>query len=93
MVTYRRSWSNFLKRFGLVSVGEIEPSPGIPPTKRHTRELVYRMKNQHVQVILVEPCFELKTPTSIVRETRGEGCAYTTIAWRRQSRHRLLQAL
>ena len=72
VVTYRRSWSNFLKRFGLVSVGEIEPSPGIAPSKRHTRELVNLMKSENVKVILVEPYFESKTPNNIARETRAE---------------------
>jgi zinc/manganese transport system substrate-binding protein len=69
VVTYRRSWSNFLKRFGLVSLGEIEPSPGIAPSKRHTRELIDRMKHENVQIILVEPYFEMKIPTRIARET------------------------
>lgn len=72
VVTYRRSWSNFLKRFRLVSVGEIEPSPGIAPSKRHTRELVNLMKSENVKVILVEPYFELKTPNNIARETGAE---------------------
>lgn len=72
VVTYRRSWSNFLKRFRLVSVGEIEPSPGIAPSKRHTRQLVNLMKSENVKVILVEPYFELKTPNNIARQTGAE---------------------
>ena len=72
VVTYRRSWSNFLKHFGLVSVGEIEASPGIPPSRRHTTELISIMKSENVQVILVEPYFELKTPNAIARDARAE---------------------
>lgn len=69
VVTYRRSWPNFLKRFQLVSVGEIEPRPGIPPSRSHTRELINVMKRENVKVILVEPYFEGKTPNAIARET------------------------
>jgi ABC-type Zn uptake system ZnuABC Zn-binding protein ZnuA len=69
VITYHRSWPNFLKRFQLVSVGEIEPRPGIPPTPSHTIELINMMKRDNVKIILVEPYFDLKTPDSIARET------------------------
>lgn len=69
VVTYDRSWSNFLKYFQLVSVGEIEPQPGIAPSQHHTSELVELMKHRNVRIILVEPYFELKTPDDIARKT------------------------
>ncbi len=69
VVTYYRSWSNFLKYFQLVSVGELEPQPGIPPSRHHTSELIGLMKRENVQVILVEPYFEMKTPNDIARKT------------------------
>jgi len=72
VVTYHRSWPNFLKHFQLVSVGEIEPQPGIAPSRRHTRELINLMKRENAKVILVEPYFELKIPNSIARQTGAE---------------------
>jgi ABC-type Zn uptake system ZnuABC Zn-binding protein ZnuA len=69
VITYRRSWSSFLKYFQLVSVGEIEPSPGISPNRRHTMELIDVMKHEGAKVILVEPYFEMRTPNMIARET------------------------
>ena len=72
VATYQRSWSYLLKRFQLVSVGEIEPQPGIPPSRSHTAELIDLMKSQNVKVILVEPYFELNTPNAIARETGAE---------------------
>jgi zinc/manganese transport system substrate-binding protein len=69
VVTYHRSWSNFLKHFQLVSVGEIETHPGIPPSRGHTAELINRMKSENAKIILVEPYFELKTPNAIARAT------------------------
>jgi zinc/manganese transport system substrate-binding protein len=72
VVTYHRSWPNFLKRFGLASAGEIEPRPGIPPSPRHTVELIQMMKRDNVKVILVEPYFDLKTPNAMARETGAQ---------------------
>jgi ABC-type Zn uptake system ZnuABC Zn-binding protein ZnuA len=72
VITYHRSWPNFLDHFGLVSAGEIEPRPGIPPTPSHTIELINMMKRDNVKIILVEPYFDLKTPNSIARETGGQ---------------------
>lgn len=69
VATYQRSWSYLLKRFQLVSVGEIEPQPGIPPSRSHTAELIDLMKSGNAKVILVEPYFELNTPKMIARET------------------------
>jgi zinc/manganese transport system substrate-binding protein len=72
VVTYHRSWPNFLKHFGLVSAGEIEPRPGIPPTPSHTIELVNMMKRDNVKIMLVESYFDVKTPNSIAQQTGGQ---------------------
>ena len=72
VITYHRSWPNFLKYFGLITMGEIEPRPGIPPTPSHTLDLINIVKREHVSVILVEPYFDPKTPQSIARETGAQ---------------------
>ena len=72
VVTYHRSWPNFIKRFGLQVVDYVEPKPGIPPTPQHTLELINQMKRENIKLILVEPYFDLKTPNAVVRETGGE---------------------
>lgn len=69
VVTYHRSWPNFCNRFGLDVVGYVEPKPGIPPSPRHTLNLIQEMKAKNIKLILVEPYFDLKTPNSIARET------------------------
>jgi ABC-type Zn uptake system ZnuABC Zn-binding protein ZnuA len=69
IITYHRSWPNFTRRFGLQVMGEIEPRPGIPPSPRHTIELMEMMKREGVKVILVEPYFDLRTPNSIASGT------------------------
>jgi ABC-type Zn uptake system ZnuABC Zn-binding protein ZnuA len=69
IVTYHRSWPNFCKRFSLDVIGYVEPRPGIPPSPKHTIELIGEMKRQNVKILLVEPYFDLKTPNAIARET------------------------
>ena len=69
VITYHRSWPNFTRRFGFQVMGEIEPRPGIPPSPKHTIELMEMMKREGVKVILVEPYFDLKTPNSIASGT------------------------
>ncbi len=72
VVTYHRSWPNFVQRFGLEVIGYVEPKPGIPPSPQHTIDLIGEMKKQKVTIILVEPYFDLKTPQSVARETGGK---------------------
>jgi zinc/manganese transport system substrate-binding protein len=71
VVTYHRSWPNFVERFGLDVIGYVEPKPGIPPSPQHTIDLIGEMKKVRVTIILVEPYFDLKTPQSVARETGG----------------------
>jgi ABC-type Zn uptake system ZnuABC Zn-binding protein ZnuA len=71
VVTYHRSFPNFSKRFGLNIVDYVEPKPGIPPTPSHTLELINRMKQEDIKLILVEPYFDMKTPTSVAQQVGG----------------------
>lgn len=71
IVTYHRSWPNFMERFGLVVMGYVEPKPGIPPSPSHTLELVQAMKAQGVKLIVVEPYFDTKTPDSVAAQVGG----------------------
>ncbi len=69
IVTYHRSWPNFADAFGLDVVGYVEPKPGIPPSPAHTLTLMQEIKRQGIQLILVEPYFDMKTPNAIARDT------------------------
>ena len=72
IVTYHRSWPNFVERFGLDVVDYVEPRPGIPPSPGHIFQLIGLMKRNNVKIILVEPYFDLKTPNSVARETGAQ---------------------
>jgi ABC-type Zn uptake system ZnuABC Zn-binding protein ZnuA len=71
LVTYHRSWPNFMARFGLNVMGYVEPKPGIPPSPSHTLDLITDMKAQGVRIIIVEPYFDKKTPNSIAAQVGG----------------------
>ena len=72
IVTYHRSWPNFMDRFGLEVMGYVEPKPGIPPSPAHTIELIQDMKAQNAKLIVVEPYFDLKTPQAIATQVGGK---------------------
>jgi len=72
IVTYHRSWSYFVERFGFVIVGEVEPKPGIPPTAKHIAELAKVMKEKSVKVIIKESFQENSTPKKIAHETGAQ---------------------
>ena len=71
LVTYHRSWPNFMQRFGLEVMGYVEPKPGIPPSPSHTLELIDEMKRQGAKLIAVEPYFSLKTPQAVASQVDG----------------------
>jgi zinc/manganese transport system substrate-binding protein len=72
LVTFHRSWPNFMERWGLDVMGYVEPKPGIPPTPQHTLEVIDEMKRQGAKLIVVEPYFDLKTPQSIASQVGGK---------------------
>jgi zinc/manganese transport system substrate-binding protein len=69
VVTFHDSWPNFAKHFAIAVRGHIEPKPGIPPSPSHTLEIVNLMKAEKIQVIIVEPYFDTKTPNFIASKT------------------------
>ncbi|MFQ5580754.1 MAG: metal ABC transporter substrate-binding protein [Nitrospiria bacterium] len=69
VITYHNSWPYFLQRFGLTAVGYVEPKPGIPPSSSHLIQLIQRIKEEKVKIIIVEPYFGAKTPQFVARKS------------------------
>jgi ABC-type Zn uptake system ZnuABC Zn-binding protein ZnuA len=57
-VQEHRVWVYFARRFGIEVIGEMEPKPGIPPTTKHLRQLVERMRAEHVGLILTAAYYD-----------------------------------
>lgn len=62
VLTYHKSFTYFLARFGFELAGTIEPKPGIEPSPSHLNALVGRVKGQGVKLVLIEPFRPRKTP-------------------------------
>ena len=69
IVTYHNSWIYFATRFNLNIVGYIEPKPGIPPTPSHVAELVGKMKEEGIGVIMIEPYYNIRVAETIADQT------------------------
>ncbi|MEK7329496.1 MAG: metal ABC transporter substrate-binding protein [Candidatus Eisenbacteria bacterium] len=69
VVTYHRSWSYFARALGLEVVDFVEPRPGIPPSPNHVQDLVTRMKQGDVKLLIMEDFFDPRLPQKIARDT------------------------
>ncbi len=72
VVTYHRTWPYFLARFGLVSIGEVEPKPGITPGPRHLTECVERMRSEGAKIVIVETFNSLDNAKSVAQRVNGK---------------------
>ncbi len=77
VVVYHNSWPYFIERFGFVTIGYLEPKPGIPPTPRHMQELIKAIKAEKGKVIIKEVIHENKSPKKIAGES---GAVVVTLA-------------
>jgi ABC-type Zn uptake system ZnuABC Zn-binding protein ZnuA len=55
VVVFHDTWPYFARRFGLVIVAAVEPSPGVPPSPASLASLTTSMKDAGVRVLIVEP--------------------------------------
>lgn len=67
IVTYHEDYEYFVRRFGLVLYGTLEPKPGIPPSAAHINNLMSGMKKEGVKAVLIESIFPTKYPDLISR--------------------------
>jgi ABC-type Zn uptake system ZnuABC Zn-binding protein ZnuA len=69
IATYHRSWPYFVNRFGLVVACELEPKPGIPPSAGHLKEVMGKMRQENIKVILMEVFYDEKPAMSVAEQT------------------------
>jgi len=68
-VSYHRNLVYFADWAGLSSAGEIEPKPGIPPSPRHTADLIKLMKEQKIPLVLTMPYYEKRSSDALAAAT------------------------
>ena len=71
VVAYHNSWLYFGDRFGLNIDIFLEPKPGVPPTPRHLAEVILKMKQDKVHVILVDPYLDRRTAETVAAKTEA----------------------
>jgi zinc/manganese transport system substrate-binding protein len=69
VVAYHNSWLYFADCFGLKIDLFLEPKPGVPPTPRHLADIILKMKEDHVHVILVDPYLNRRTAETVAART------------------------
>jgi ABC-type Zn uptake system ZnuABC Zn-binding protein ZnuA len=79
VVTYHKDYDYFLRRFGLVVAGTLEPKPGIPPSPTYLATLIPRMKIERVRLILIEPFRERSNPDFVAEATGAQVLVLPTI--------------
>lgn len=80
VVTYHRTLTYFLDRFGIENSAYLEPKPGIPPTSGHIIEVIRVMKSKKVPLILVENYFDVSVTKKITGEVPGARAVSVPVA-------------
>lgn len=52
VVTHHKSWIYLIEWLGLEKVGTLEPKPGIPPSSSHLAQLLKRLEDKDVRLII-----------------------------------------
>ncbi len=71
LVAYHKNWAYFKDLFELDIIGYVEPKPGIPPSPRDVKELIDRMQQHHVRVILAANYFSESKVKEIAQKVHG----------------------
>lgn len=69
IIQYHELFNYALKAYGVKSLGNIEPLPGISPSSKHTLELINLMKSQKITTILQDTYHEKRTAKFIATKT------------------------
>jgi zinc/manganese transport system substrate-binding protein len=69
IIQYHDVLGYFIKAYGLQSVGNIEPLPGIPPSSKHTFNLIELIKKEKVVYIVHDVYHSMKTAEYISSKT------------------------
>ena len=64
-------WPYFARRYGLTTLGYLEPEPGMPPTPKHLQALVAEMRDRGARLILTTGHFDPRHARFVSRETSG----------------------
>lgn len=79
-VSYHKDVAYLARFTGLDFVGTLEPKPGVPPGPAHLEELVARMKDRKVSLIVREQQYDPKFPEFLAQNTGAKIAVIGTMA-------------
>lgn len=71
LICYHRNWSYLEERFGVRCVDFVEAKPGIPPSPAHVAQLVERMVDENIRVVLAASYFDRRKVEAVTRRSNG----------------------
>jgi zinc/manganese transport system substrate-binding protein len=69
VVQYHELFNYFLRRYNIESIDNLEPIPGIKPNSKHTLELIGKIRNNDISLILQDVYHEHKTASFIAQKS------------------------
>jgi ABC-type Zn uptake system ZnuABC Zn-binding protein ZnuA len=70
IICYHKNWAYFEERFRVRCAEYVEAKPGIPPTPGHVAQLIRRMREDQIDVLLAASYFDRNKVETVAR--RGE---------------------
>lgn len=70
-VAVHETWPYLAQRFGLVVVGVVEPTPGVPPSPSYLASLIQKMRDSDIRLLIAEPY----SNASVVRQVAAQSGA------------------
>jgi len=72
VVQYHELYRYILGRYNIGSIGTVEPLPGVSPSSKHTIELINKMKENGVNIIMQDVYHERKTAKFIASKSNSK---------------------
>jgi zinc/manganese transport system substrate-binding protein len=67
MICYHKNWAYLEDRFQVTCADYVEAKPGIPPTPGHVANLIARMEDEHLRVLLAASYFDRSRVETVAR--------------------------
>lgn len=72
VIAYHKNWAYLEKEFNFKVVGYVEPKPGIPPTAKHVKKIVDKMKKEKIEVLLAASYYDKAKVLNIAKKVGAE---------------------
>ena len=78
IIAYHNQWCYFENQFGIQILDFLEPKPGIPPSPSQLVNVINKVKENDIKVIIISPYFTNKSAKVVARETGVEVVVFAT---------------